>query len=193
MLRIFALSITFLFATVGVAAEARAWSGDSDRGAGELEAQWKEILNPSPTVEIRGVFRFALEAAGLKWHPERIEAALALAREMQDLDPASKTYGNFKWRRDHKAVLDSNAVEFSMQQAALLRLRHAHVLTPEGLRRLDQIMATAVEGIRRHDVKIETTSVYLVKTWNLIATFLSAAASCEPTATLWRWTTIPET
>jgi hypothetical protein len=45
---------------------------------------------------IRGTLRFALEAAGNDWNPSAVEAALRLARGMQDTDPASSTFGNYR-------------------------------------------------------------------------------------------------
>src|SRR6266567_2905435 len=82
------------------------WTGDPALGKQELEKQWPQVADATKAVSIRGVFRFALEASALRWHPERVEAALVRARSLQDLDPASKTYGNFKWRSDQERVLD---------------------------------------------------------------------------------------
>ena len=164
----------FLFAALlagswSAAAAQQAWTGDPAAAKRELEAQYKQIAQPSPTTGIRGVFRFALEAAGVGWAPERIEPALALARSMQDLDPASKTHGNFRWRRDHAGVFDQNAVEFSMQQAGLLRLRYAKALTPGGLHQLDALLTDAIDGMHRHTVKVEYTNIFVMKSWNLIS------------------------
>lgn len=157
---------------VGVAvgrAETPTWTGDPARGREELERQWPQIEHPAPTVGIRGVFRFALEAAGLGWHPERVAAALDLARSMQDLDPASKTHGNFQWRRDQVGVLDRNAVEFSMQQAALLRKKYYDFLTPAGRAQLDAIVADAIDGMARHTVPQAYTNIHVMQAWNRLA------------------------
>jgi hypothetical protein len=43
----------------------QAWTGDPAAAKRELEAQYKQIAQPSATTGIRGVFRFALEAAGV--------------------------------------------------------------------------------------------------------------------------------
>ena len=163
------LLLAALFLTSASAA-APTWSGDPGKGAEELSEQWTKIEHPSPSIGIRGIFRFTVEAAGLDWYPERIEQALKLARSMQDLDPASKTYGNFKWRRDHPKVEDQNAVEFSVQQAAFLRLRYASILTAGGTHRLDELLSTAIEGMHRHKVPVAYTNIFVMKSWNLIAT-----------------------
>jgi hypothetical protein len=145
------------------------WTGDPALGAQELEHQWQEIAYPRPGTGIRGVFRFALEASALQWHPERVATALTLARSMQDLDPASKSYGNFHWRHDHAKVFDQNAVDFSMQLAGLLRIKYYDRLSPQALQTVDGIMTTAVEGLHRHQVKLSYTNIYLMQAWDLIS------------------------
>jgi hypothetical protein len=150
-------------------ADTHPWVRDPALGDHELEEQWPLLENPPGPVGVRGVFRFALEAAGLKWHPERIEAALVLARSLQDLDPGSKTYGNFRWRSDQAEVFDPNAVEFTMAQATLIRRQYASSLTPSGLKRLDQLIEAGIEGMHRHKVGVAYTNIFLLKSNNLIA------------------------
>src|SRR5438045_6705728 len=101
------------------------WPADPAQAAEELEAEWTLLATPDVSVSIRGVLRFALEAAGQHWHPERVEAALRRARAMQDQDRESETFGNFKLRSDHERVFDRNAVEFVMEHAGLLGLSFA--------------------------------------------------------------------
>ena len=147
---------------------AESWTGDPKLAANELEAQWTQIANPT-VLPIRGTVHFALEAAGIGWHPEKAAVALRRAREMQDLDRSSRTYGNFKWRSDQARVFDPNAVEFAMQMLGLLRARYADRLDADGRRLLDQLINTAIEGIRAHRVKVEYTNIFVMKSWNLIA------------------------
>jgi hypothetical protein len=85
------------------------------RAPAELERQWRVIANSDQPVGIRGTLRFAVEAAGVGWEPERVTAALARARACQDLTPGSMTRGNFKWRSDHPRVLDLNGGEFALR------------------------------------------------------------------------------
>ena len=146
------------------------WNGDPVRGAAELEKLWPQVADANRVVGIRGTLRFALEAAGLGWHPERVEAAIFRARSMQDLEPGSLNRGNFKWRSDHPRVLDRNGVEFATQLAALLRLRYADALTPAARIELDALLTDAIEGLRGHEVKIEYTNIFVKKAWGLIAT-----------------------
>lgn len=145
------------------------WTGDPARGPRELEAMWAIVNDPARTVGVRGLFRFAVEATGLGWHPERVEAALARARSMQDLDPASKTRGNFKWSSGHPGVQDLNAVEFSSQLMGFLRVVQAEKLSAKARAQLDEMMTDAIDGLRSHVVKIDYTNIFVMKTWGLIA------------------------
>lgn len=153
----------------GVRSAPPAWTADPGLGAKALEHMWSVAGDPARTVGIRGLFRFALEANGLGWHPERVEVALARARAMQDLDPASKTFGNFKWSSGHSGVLDLNAVEFSAQLMGFIRLRQAERLTPTARASLDAMMTDAIAGLRSHAVKIDYTNIFVMKAWGLIA------------------------
>lgn len=146
-----------------------AWTAEPGLGVKALEHMWAVAGDPARTVGIRGLFRFALEANGLGWHPERVEAALARARSMQDLEPASKTFGNFKWSSGHSGVLDLNAVEFSAQLMGFIRLRQSERLTPAAKALLDAMMTDAIAGLRSHVVKIDYTNIFVMKAWGLIA------------------------
>ena len=94
----------FLVASLLAAAPARpAWNGDPALAPAELERQWRVVANPDQPTGIRGILRFAVEAAGIGWEPNRVTAALARARSCQDLAAGSLTRGNFKWRSDHRS------------------------------------------------------------------------------------------
>jgi hypothetical protein len=152
-----------------VAAEPRSWTGDPVRAAAELERQWAVVADSQSAVGIRGLLRFAVEAAGIGWHPERVAAALDRARAMQDLDSASATFGNFKWRSEHPRVLDHNAVEFAMQLLGFLHRQHGAQVSPAGRRQLEMLLTDGIEGLRRHPVRIDYTNIFVMKAWGLIA------------------------
>ncbi len=130
---------------------------------------WTLVGDPSRTMGVRGLFRFAVEATGLNWHPERVEVALARARSMQDLDPASKTRGNFKWNSGQSGVVDLNAVEFASQLMGYLRLVQSTQLSAKARAQLDEMMTDAIDGLRSHVVKIDYTNIFVMKAWGLIA------------------------
>jgi hypothetical protein len=154
--------------TSGAFADLPSWSGDPQAGAKDLEAQWAIVNDPGRAVGIRGLFRFAVEATGLAWHPERVEAALSRARTLQDLDPASPTFGNFRWNSAQIGVKDLNAVEFASQLMGYLHLRQSAQLTPTALTCLEQMMSDAIRGLRSHVVKIDYTNIFVMKAWSLI-------------------------
>lgn len=150
-------------------AEPPAWTGDPAAGAKELEEMWTVAGDPAREVGIRGLFRFAVEATGLNWHPERVEVALVRARSMQDLDPASKTRGNFKWSSGQGGVVDLNAVEFSAQLMGFMRRAQTERLSERARAQLDAMMTDAITGLRSHVVKIDYTNIFVMKAWGLIA------------------------
>ena len=135
----------------------------------ELVAQHEIVQRRDAAIGIRGLLRFALEATGNGWNSPAVEEALRLARSMQDLDPASDQFGNFRWRLGDATVTDPNAVEFAVQITSLMRIAYADALTPAARDSLDAIHRDALVAIRRHAVKPGYTNVYLMKTWNLLA------------------------
>jgi len=162
----------FLFAAASIAIAQAAtpnWTGDPARAAAELERQWSQVAEETNVLGIRGTLRFALEATGIDWHPERVAVALTRARAMQDLVRRSPTFGNFKWRSDHPRVLDQNGVEFAMQLLGLLHHHYAAKLPPDARRSLEAMLTDGIEGLRGHQVRIEYTNIFVMKAWGLIA------------------------
>lgn len=136
---------------------------------GELEAQAAILRSRAPALGIRGILRFALEAAGLRWQPEKVEEALRLARSMQDTAPGSDHFGNYRWRLGDDAVTDPNAVAFATQLTSLLRLAHAEALSPAACDLLDAMHHDAAGALDRHPVKPGYTNIFLLKIWNHLA------------------------
>jgi hypothetical protein len=154
------------------------WTGDPAAGTGELEQMWQIIRDAKADpagarpVSLRGIFRFALEAAGLPpagWHPERVEAALELTRTMQDSDPASPTRGNFRWGSNQDKIHDLNAAEFAAQLMGFLHHNYADRLTPRARALLDEQMTGALHALAARKVRIEYTNIYVMKCWGLVA------------------------
>ncbi|MFP4055795.1 MAG: hypothetical protein ACLF0G_02880 [Candidatus Brocadiia bacterium] len=140
-----------------------------DEIARRLEGRWRRIQKVRPRMGCRELFGFALEAAGSNSHLARIERVLELAEQMQDREPESRTYGNFKWYWEAEGPVDRNAVEFCMQQGILVWMLYRDRLTPGAAERLERLIRFAVEGIRRHHVRESYTNIFLMKTWNCVA------------------------
>ena len=168
-LTLWRLALILVCATTSGSAVPQTWPADRTAGLKDLEDMWTVVSDPSRTMGVRGLFRFAVEATGLGWHPERVEVALARARAMQDLDPASKTRGNFKWNSGQNGVVDLNAVEFASQLMGYLRRVQSAQLSAKAREQLDEMMTDAIDGLRSHVVKIDYTNIFVMKAWGLIA------------------------
>jgi hypothetical protein len=151
--------------------------GPADTGEKSLVAQASIIAARDPAIGIRGLLRFALEAAGRGFDPAAIDEALALARSMQ-VTGEGPDEGNFRWRLGDGAVSDANACEFAGQLLALLRLEDDGRLVPrpagrrlsaQGRALVDSMARDALTAIRRRRVEPGYTNIFLTHTWNLLA------------------------
>ena len=137
---------------------------------GRLDRRWSALAGePKPNQGVRELFAFGLEAAGSGWHPERLAQIYALAGRFQDRTPGSRTRGNFRWTYGDTAVNDANAVEFTMEMAALTLAFHRADLAPEARALLTGIVGEAIPALRAHRVKEEYTNIFLIQCWNCIA------------------------
>lgn len=148
-----------------------AWCAPVDTVAKPEKLEWlyKRIQPPNPDSYAREAFYFALEAAEAHWRPDLVEKAFEFAKEMQDRNPESRTYGNFRWFYKNDRPYDLNAVEFSMQHAAVIWKHLRDRLTPRAREQLKELMLLSIEGMRRHGVQPAYTNIYTMKTWNMIA------------------------
>jgi hypothetical protein len=65
-------------------------------------------------------------------------------------------------------VTDTNAVEFSMQDALLMQIRHGEWLPPSVKKELGELMRLGVEGCLRHRVPTDYTNIAILNAGNLI-------------------------
>jgi len=149
----------------------------TDAGEKALVAQASIIATRDPAIGIRGLLRFALEAAGRGFDPAAIDDALGLARSMQ-VSAAGPDEGNFRWRLGDASVSDPNACEFAGQLLAMLRLEDqgrlvprpaGHRLSERGRELVDTMAREALAAIRRRRVEPGYTNIFLTHTWNLLA------------------------
>ncbi len=132
------------------------------------ERTWKKAQGPAANLSSRELFTYALALAEARQHPDRLAHLFAVAARMQDRDPDSRGYGNFRWAWRDDAVLDYNAVEFCMQGGALLWMRHRDRMPAPARRTLREILDYAVEGCLQHRVRPAYTNIALMNAENLI-------------------------
>lgn len=132
------------------------------------ESTWRKATQRAENLTSRELFTYALALCEANVHLERLELLFELAKRLQERDPDSRGYGNFRWRWSDGAVLDFNAVEFSMQGGALLWLRHRNRIPSPARETLREILEYAVQGCLRHRVRESYTNIALMNAQNLI-------------------------
>lgn len=115
----------------------------------------------------RDLFTYALILCEGGQHLERVPMLLERVQKMQNVNAESDTYGNFWWSWGQGAVLDPNAVEFSMRGGALLWLRHQDKLGDAKDILYDMLML-AVRACRHHASMPLYTNITLMNAVNMI-------------------------
>ena len=168
-----ALAVVALLAKAGEGSPARTGDGRDTEAmiayaVASGEHTWKKTQVPEANLSSRELFTYALALAEARQHPDRLEHLFTLAARMQDRDPESRGYGNFRWSWRDTEVLDWNAVEFCMQGGALLWMRHREWMPADARKTLREILGYAVEGCLRHRVRPAYTNIALMNAENLI-------------------------
>ncbi|HWI56956.1 MAG TPA: hypothetical protein VNZ22_07005 [Bacillota bacterium] len=132
------------------------------------ERFWRSCANPPEGLSSRTLFAYALVLAEAGEHPERLERLFELASQMQDRDPKSRGYGNFRWYWRDAKVMDYNAVDFCMRGGSLLWLKHREFIPAPARDRLRPILELAAEGCLRHKVKESYSNIALMNAGDLI-------------------------
>ena len=89
------------------------------------------------------------------------------ALSLQEMNPASGSYGEVPWQQGHPEIRDANAIEFTMQAMGLLFITHADRLPPAFQEECKPHLVAAVAAIRRHQVPTSYTNIFLMKSVNL--------------------------
>ncbi|MBI2301062.1 MAG: hypothetical protein HYU66_19295 [Armatimonadetes bacterium] len=150
-------------------ADRQAWFA---AGVESSKGLWDRISTLHPELGSRDIFSYALALCEAGLYPERVARCLQVAARMQDRDKESRGYGNFHWRWREGAVLDYNAVDFCMQDATLLWLRHRDRLATPDRDALRAVLDLAAEGCLRHQVGSAYTNICLMNAADLV--FLGA-------------------
>jgi hypothetical protein len=132
------------------------------------EKFWRSCAHPPEDLNSRTLFAYALALCEAKQHPERLDRLFELAAEMQDRDPKSHGYGNFRWYRRDSAVLDYNAVDFCMRGGSLLWLKHREFFPEKARARLREILDLATIGCLKHKVAESYSNIAIMNAGDLI-------------------------
>ena len=134
------------------------------------ESLWREIgrKDPGAMNSCRELFTAALALCEARQHPERLNRLFELGEQMQDRDPASPTFGNFRWYWRDAGVTDPNAVEFCCFDMHLIRRLHRDFLPARARERLDALIGRAVDGCLRHRVPASYTNIAILNAANLV-------------------------
>ena len=87
---------------------------------------------------------------------------------LQDMDPASPGYGTVPWQQGHPEIKDPNAIEFTMQPVSVILLRHGGKLSESFKQDAEPHVRAAIAAIRRHNVPVKYSNIYLMKLANLL-------------------------
>ncbi len=164
---ILALALCVIVGTTASAQEGR------DQRAIEAAARgadrtWEALQQNAGSLGARDLFSAALALCEAGRDLDRLPALFEAAAALQNRDPASAAYGNFRWQLSEQSVRDFNAVEFCMRSAAPIWIRHRERLSDRARNALRETLEYAVEGCLRHRVPPAYTNITLMNASNLI-------------------------
>lgn len=167
--------ILFLLATVCLAPLSCAQQAQPDPGVlapavARADRTFRTATNEpiSPGMGVRELFTAALVYCEANVNLDRLPKLLEMAARMQDRDPQSRSYGNFRWYWRDPAVGDLNAADFCMQSGVLIWLRSRDKLAPQVQAQLRELLELGAEGCRRHNVGPDYTNISLMNAADLI-------------------------
>lgn len=115
----------------------------------------------------RDLFTYVLILCECNKHVERMPVLLERAKQMQNLNEESNTYGNFWWNWGQGSVQDPNSVEFCMRSGALIWLKHKNQLG-KGRDILHEMLTPALSACRHHASMPLYTNITLMNAMNLM-------------------------
>ncbi|MDR3234579.1 MAG: hypothetical protein LBT46_13120 [Planctomycetaceae bacterium] len=93
---------------------------------------------------------------------------LLLAEEMQDKNPDSRTFGNFRWYWRTPEVTDPNAVEFAVSHALPIWFEARKKLPSETQEVLKRVLQRCTDGCLGHRVRPDYTNIAIYNAVHLI-------------------------
>jgi len=134
----------------------------------ERSSVWTRVQDLTPTMTSRELFAYALLLCEAQLHLDRLDRLFEVAARMQDRNPESRGYGNFRWSWRDGAVFDFNAGDFCMENAAVIWIKHRKLLTDKQRKDLSELIDHAIAGCLRHRVSSGYTNIAILNAQNLI-------------------------
>jgi hypothetical protein len=140
----------------------------SARATADLDRTWARYQKREPNSGSRDLCTFLLTVVAHRWRPDNWAQLIDLIEELHDRDPASATYGNYRWYWREPKPNDRNAVEFCMQTAGLVWVVYRDRLPEAARQKLAAALALASEGLVRHKIDVSYTNIFLMRLANCI-------------------------
>ena len=138
------------------------------RAAGTLRGIVQQAERRDRTLSSVGLFAGAYNLLRADVGLDKLDVLFDTAAELQDRDPASRAYGNFRWYVRDGFVMDYNAVDFCMQEGALIARDYRNRLTPAQLAKFDRLCELAIQGCLNHRVRSSYTNIAIMNAVNLV-------------------------
>ena len=138
------------------------------RAAGTLRGIVQQAERRDRTLSCVGLFAGAYNLLRADVGLDKLDVLFDTATELQDRDPASRAYGNFRWYVRDGFVMDYNAVDFCMQEGALIARDYRNRLTPAQLAKFDHLCELAIQGCLNHRVRSSYTNIAIMNAVNLV-------------------------
>ena len=137
-----------------------------------LERDWTAMQKSPHQLGVRDGYLFLLDALDTRFLKDnQVEWLLKELQIRAISDTTARSYGNMYWGWSETGgdVGDGNNVEFCVQYGILINILFNDRLSPEARKTLDQIFQLATIGIRRQEVRISYTNIYVMRIWNMVA------------------------
>ena len=138
------------------------------RAEGTLRSLVKQAERRDRALSSVGLFTGMFNLLRARVHLEKLDVLLDTAAELQDRNPDSRSYGNFRWYARDGFVMDYNAVDFCMQEGSLIARDYRDRLIPAQREKFDRLCELAIQGCLGHRVRSSYTNIALMNAVNLV-------------------------
>ena len=138
------------------------------RADGTLRGLVRQAEGRDRSLSSVGLFAGAYNILRANVGLEKLDVLFDVAAELQDRNPDSRSYGNFRWYARDGFVMDYNAVDFCMQEGSLIARDYRDRLTAAQRAKFDRLCELAIEGSINHRVRSSYTNIALMNAVNLV-------------------------